>query len=315
MGAIIPTSVREASPEARRKRMRRDRTDPTDLPDRKKGLPGSGALRSIRGMPMASPLQYPPRRAAAARRALAAAANATDACFLQRFFKTGPGEYGAGDRFRGIRVPVLRRLSRTFAALPIPEVVRLLASRYHEDRLLALLLLVRRFERAPADGQQKIVELYLRHTCHINNWDLVDLSAPNIIGAWVAAHPGNLLDRLVRSASLWERRIAIVATLTLIRQRRLDTTLTLARQLLQDPEDLLHKATGWMLREAGKRDETALRRFLDQHAAAMPRTMLRYAIERLPERDRRAYLAIPGSERRVRRPRRTRNRQQTCLHR
>jgi 3-methyladenine DNA glycosylase AlkD len=239
---------------------------------------------------MRTPSQRPRLRAADARRALANEANAADARILQRFFKTGPGEYGAGDRFRGIRVPVLRRLTRTFAPLPLPEVLRLLASRHHEDRLLALLLLVRQFERAREDDRRKIVDAYLRHTRHINNWDLVDLSAPNIVGAWVAAHPGDLLERLVRSASLWERRIAIVATLALIRQRRLEPTLALARLLLHDREDLLHKATGWMLREAGKRDENALRRFLDQHAAAMPRTMLRYAIERLPERDRRAYL-------------------------
>ncbi len=238
------------------------------------------------------PTPLPPPTALAAQRALAQLANPTDAAILQRFFKTGPGEYGEGDLFRGIRVPVLRQMIRAYAAMPLPEILRLLASGYHEDRLLALLLLVWQFEHGDAISQEQILHTYLQQTSQINNWDLVDLSAPNIVGAWVATQETDLLRRLVQSASLWERRIAIVATLALIRRQRYEPTLTLARALLRDPEDLLHKATGWMLREVGKREVATLQKFLDRHAATMPRTMLRYAIERFPEAERKAYLRV-----------------------
>jgi 3-methyladenine DNA glycosylase AlkD len=238
------------------------------------------------------PTTPPPPTSRAAQQALAQLANPTDAAILQRFFKTGPGEYGAGDVFRGIRVPVLRHLSRSYAAMPLPEILRLLASGYHEDRLFALLLLVRQFECGDATSQERVLHAYLQHTGQINNWDLVDLSAPNIVGAWLATHDTDLLARLVQSPSLWERRIAIIATLALIRRQRYEPTLTLARALLRDPEDLLHKATGWMLREVGKREMATLQKFLDRHAAAMPRTMLRYAIERFPEDERKAYLRV-----------------------
>ena len=227
----------------------------------------------------------------AVQRELAALANPVDAAFLQRFFKTGPGAYGAGDIFRGIRVPALRRLAQQQADLPLADVLRLLPSKGHEDRLLALLLLVRQFEQGDEAQQRRVFDAYLRNTRHINNWDLVDLSAPNIVGAWTAAHGTAILSRLARSKSLWERRIAIVATFRLIRQKRYATTLVLSRKLLADREDLLHKATGWMLREVGKRDPAVLRAFLDCHAAVMPRTMLRYAIERFPEAERRKYRA------------------------
>ncbi len=231
-----------------------------------------------------------PKLSTALRQALEACANPADAMNLQRFFKTGPGEYGAGDLFRGIRVPELRRLVPAYADLPLPDVVRLLRSKYHEDRLFALLLLVRRFERGDDVTQRRVFDLYLKNTGRINNWDLVDLSAPNIMGAWTAAHGTGVLDRLVQSSILWERRMAMVATLTLIRQKRYAPTLALAEQLLKDPEDLLHKATGWMLREVGKRDKDTLTRFLDSHARCMPRTMLRYAIERFPDVERQMYL-------------------------
>ncbi|MFZ4396040.1 MAG: DNA alkylation repair protein [Kiritimatiellia bacterium] len=229
-------------------------------------------------------------RLAQARRDLAALANPTDAANLQRFFKTGPGEYGEGDVFRGIRVPALRQLVPRYAELPRTDVLRLLASNHHEDRLFALLLLVRQFERGNEAQQRQVVTSYLQHTCHINNWDLVDLSAPNIVGTWVSAHDTAMLTPLVRSPSLWERRIAMVATLALIRRQQYTTTLVLAKELLSDREDLLHKATGWMLREVGKRDKATLTGFLDARAATMPRTMLRYAIERFPEEERRRYL-------------------------
>ena len=227
---------------------------------------------------------------ASVQKTLHALGNPADAANLQRFFKTGPGEYGEGDVFRGIRVPALRQLIPRYATLPRADVLRLLKSTFHEDRLLALLLLVRRFERGDATEQEGVFNAYLRHTRTINNWDLVDLSAPNIVGTWVATHDTNILTRLIRSPSLWERRIAMVATYALIRQHRHAPTLTLARKLLKDREDLLHKATGWMLREVGKRDQAVLTTFLDRHATVMPRTMLRYAIERFPETERKAYL-------------------------
>jgi 3-methyladenine DNA glycosylase AlkD len=224
------------------------------------------------------------------RRDLAACGNPSDAVFLQRFFKTGPGEYGAGDRFRGIRVPVLRRLAREHRDLPFADTVRLLREGLHEDRLLALLLLIHQFENNNEARQRFVFETYLKHTRYVNNWDLVDLSAPNIVGAWTLAHGTTILQRLVRSPLLWERRIAIVATFCHIRERRFAPTLSLAKQLLADPEDLMHKATGWMLREVGKRDQETLTRFLDRHAGRMPRTMLRYAIERMTESERRKYM-------------------------
>jgi len=238
-----------------------------------------------------------PLTAASTQRELAALASPTDAANLQWFFKTGPGEYGAGDIFRGIRVPALRQLAPRYDALPMRELLRLLRAKFHEDRLFALLLLVRQFERGDEADKRRILNIYLRRTRYINNWDLVDLSAPNIVGAWVAAHGScGLLEKLVRSPLLWERRIAMVASFALIRQNRHAPTLALARKLLRDPEDLLHKATGWMLREVGKRDKAALCAFLGRHAAAMPRTMLRYAIERFPEDERKRYLRVTGPD-------------------
>ena len=226
-----------------------------------------------------------------AQRQLAARADPAAAAILRGFFKTGPGEYGAGDRFRGIRVPALREVARQVADMPLRDASRLLASPYHEDRLLALLVLVRQFERGDAAARRRIYDTYLAHTRHVNNWDLVDLSAPNIAGAWLLARAPAPLRRLVVSGNLWERRIAIVATHAFIRAGRFDLTLELAARLLADREDLLHKAAGWMLREVGKRDAAALRGFLGRHAAVMPRTMLRYAIERFNRAERLRWLA------------------------
>lgn len=222
--------------------------------------------------------------------ALRAAAQPAGAAFAQRFFKTGPGEYGEGDVFLGVRVPAVRTLAKQGDALRLPAVLRILQSRFHEERLLALLLLVRRFERGDEATRREIFELYLRETRRINNWDLVDVSAPNIVGAWLRDRPRGILRELARSASLWERRIAIVATLAFIRAGDFADTLAISRLLLRDPHDLIHKATGWMLREVGKRDAPTLRSFLATHAAAMPRTMLRYAIERLPVAERQSWL-------------------------
>jgi len=206
------------------------------------------------------------------------------------FFKTGPGQYGEGDQFLGVKVPEVRRVARSFRDLAIEEVSRLLDSPIHEDRLAALVVLVNQFERVDEARQKKIFELYLSSTGRINNWDLVDVSAPQIVGGWLAERSRTTLRKLARSTGLWERRIAIIATLHFIRQRDFADTLAIAELLLGDKHDLIHKATGWMLREVGKRDEAVLRGFLDQFATKMPRTMLRYAIERLPETSRRAYM-------------------------
>ena len=212
------------------------------------------------------------------------------AAILQRFFKTGPGDYGAGDRFRGIRVPVLRRLVRKYRHLPQAAAESLLPTSFHEDRLLALLLLIDRYYRGDDADRAGIHRFYLEHTAWVNNWDLVDASAPHLVGHYLQDRPKGLLTRLAASGILWERRIAILATFHFIKQGDLEETFRIAASLLSDPEDLIHKAVGWMLREAGKRDVTAAEAFLQGHYRKMPRTMLRYAIERFPEARRQAYL-------------------------
>jgi 3-methyladenine DNA glycosylase AlkD len=217
------------------------------------------------------------------------------AAILQRFFKTGPGDYGEGDRFRGIRVPVLRKLARKYRHLPRAAAESLLPSSFHEDRLLALLLLIDRYYRGDDAVRGGIHRFYLEHTGWVNNWDLVDASAPHLVGHYLQERPKGLLARLAASGILWERRMAIIATFHFIKRGDLDETFRIAASLLGDPEDLIHKAVGWMLREAGKRDVTAAEAFLRAHYRRMPRTMLRYAIERFPEARRQAYLkgAVP----------------------
>ncbi|NMW18415.1 MAG: DNA alkylation repair protein [Chlorobiaceae bacterium] len=212
------------------------------------------------------------------------------AIFAQRFFKTGAGQYGEGDLFRGIRVPVLRKLAVTLDNTPLPEVMVLLSSAYHEDRLLAVLLLMRRFNSSSEADQERIYNLYLAHTHRINNWDLVDISAAHIVGRFLQSRDRAPLYRLVNSESLWERRIAITATFHFIRQGEFNDTIALSEILLQDKEELLHKAAGWMLREVGKRDMAMLESFLLKHCLRMPRVMLRYAIERFPQERRQQYL-------------------------
>lgn len=209
---------------------------------------------------------------------------------LQGFFKTGPGQYGEGDVFLGIKVPLIRAVAREFPAVDLDATLGLLHSRFHEERLLALLFLMRFVAAGGPHERQSAYQAYLANTAWINNWDLVDLSAPHVVGAYLAAQERAPLYQLARSSSLWERRIAMVATLRFIRHNDFDDTLRLAEHLLPDREDLMHKATGWMLREVGKRDPSRLEIFLQQHSQAMPRTMLRYAIERLPETLRQAYL-------------------------
>lgn len=217
-------------------------------------------------------------------------ANPAQAKLLQRFFKTGPGHYGEGDRFLGLKVPAIRQVARANRELPLTETRRLLRSEYHEDRLAALVILVIQFEKADESERRKIFDLYLANTRFINNWDLVDVSAPRIVGAYLADKDRAVLDHLARSTSLWERRIAVLATFWFIRDGDFADALRIARALLNDEHDLIHKAVGWMLREIGKRDMRAEEAFLHRHCRTMPRTMLRYAIERMPPSRRREYM-------------------------
>lgn len=217
-------------------------------------------------------------------------ANPEAARGLQRFFKTGPGQYGEGGIFLGIKVPVLRKLAGEFPDVRPAEAAQLLRAKHHEARLLALVFLVRAYAKGCAAERQEIYDIYLAATSHINNWDLVDASAPYIVGAHLADRERAPLTLLAQSDALWERRIAIVATFHFIRRGEFADTLEIAARLLGDREDLIHKATGWMLREVGKRDLATLEGFLQRHYQDMPRTMLRYAIERFPEERRQAYL-------------------------
>ena len=230
--------------------------------------------------------------AAEVRRQLDALADPDAAARAQRFFKTGPGEYGEGDRFLGIRVPRVRQLVRAARGIERVEIGELLRSEWHEARLFAVLALVDAYPRADPAERAAIVDLYLDHTAFVNNWDLVDSSAHHLIGPHVEGLDDlSLLDELAASESVWERRIAVVATLHFIRQREYLPTLHLAAGLLGDPHDLIHKATGWMLREVGTREPSLLVGFVERHGRQMPRTMLRAAIERLPEPQRQTLLA------------------------
>jgi 3-methyladenine DNA glycosylase AlkD len=217
-------------------------------------------------------------------------ADPTQAKSLLRFFKTGPGQYGEGDQFLGIKVPVQRKLAKQYRDLNLEDVEKLLASKIHEERLISLMILIEKYEMGSGDERDKIIELYLANTRNINNWDLVDLSAPHLLGRHIFMKATKLLQKLAGSSSLWERRIAIIATYYFIKNGHIDTTMKIAEMLISDTHDLIHKAVGWMLREAGKRDLDAEIRFLDRHSTAMPRTMLRYAIEKFPENLRRMYL-------------------------
>ena len=200
---------------------------------------------------------------------------------LQSFFKTEPDGYGEGDVFLGVRVPAARAVARRFDGLGIGAVSELLHSPVHEERLVALVCLVRRYERGDEQMRRRIYDLYLENTDYVNNWNLVDISAPHIVGAHLLDRPRDVLGRLVRSGSVWERRISILATFAFIRVGDYEDTLRIARTLLRDKHDLIHKAAGWMLREVGKRDETLLVSFLERHSPKMPRTMLRYSAEKL----------------------------------
>ena len=241
------------------------------------------------------PAELPPaRQAALALKGLAAIGNREVARVSQWFFKTGVGEYAAGDKFIGIRVPELRRIARDMKDAGVEVALPLLQSSWHEARSLALMLLVRQFQRGDTTTQKTIFDLYLKHTPFINNWDLVDMSAEHIVGAWLSDKPQArklVLTRLAKSKKLFERRIAMLATFHYIKQGEYKETLRIAELLVHDEDDLIQKAVGWMLREVGKRVGLAPQEeFLKRYYREMPRTMLRYAIERFPEAKRKRYL-------------------------
>lgn len=217
-------------------------------------------------------------------------ANPQKAQLLQHFFRTGQGEYGEGDQFLGITVPVQRHVAKQFKNLPEKEIKKLLLSPIHEERLVALVILQLQFDAGNETVKERIVQFYLSQTSRINNWDLVDISADKILGKFLLKRPRKILYNLAKSTLLWEKRIAIVATYALIRDHQFADTIKICELLLTDKQDLIHKACGWMLREVGKRDIHCLTQFLDQYAASMPRTMLRYAIEKYSPAERARYL-------------------------
>lgn len=216
--------------------------------------------------------------------------DAKKAVLVAHYFKTGKGEYGEGDKFIGITVPQVRSIAKKYKDLPLHEVRKLLHDKIHEFRLTALIILTYQFAKADGKRQKEIVDLYLRNTKYINNWDLVDLSSHEILGTYLLDKPRTILYKLAKSKSLWERRIAIISTFAFLRKNDIADSIKLAQILLDDYHDLMHKAVGWALREVGKRDESALVRFLATHYKTMPRTTLRYAIEKFDAKRRQMYL-------------------------
>jgi 3-methyladenine DNA glycosylase AlkD len=247
--------------------------------------------RSIANLPYSRAQSMNTAEADVIRKELQGVSNPEKAKSLQRFFKTGPGQYGEGDQFYGIVVPSIRKVVKAHLCAAEDDLLDLLHSLYHEERMAALFILVSQYKRGDARKKEAIFQLYLANTFRINNWDLVDLTAPHIIGQHLYGRDTSLLTKLAMSENLWERRIAMLATLYFIQEGESRETLRIAELLLRDSHDLIHKAVGWMLREVGKRcslkDECD---FLDIHAETMPRTMLRYAIERFPEKLRLQYL-------------------------
>lgn len=222
--------------------------------------------------------------------ALDSLASPTKAIALSRFFKTGKGEYGEGDRFLGITVPEQRKLAKSFVNLSFEELDQLLQTDIHEYRLTTLLILTYQFSKADPVRREEIVDFYLNHTKWINNWDLVDVTCRQILGVYLLHRDRSILYELARSPSLWEQRIAIISTLEFIKHEQFEDTLKIAIALLEHRHDLIHKAVGWMLREVGKQDRQVLVEFLDIYHQQMPRTMLRYAIEHFEETTRKGYL-------------------------
>lgn len=229
-------------------------------------------------------------RAADVSRLLRSAVKPGKAGDLARFFKTGRGEYADGDKFIGVMVPEQRWIARKFIHLPLPEIKKLLTSSIHEERLTALFILIYQFAKSDQKHQELIYRFYLRHLRHINNWDLVDSSAPYLLGPFLYAGNQKILTDLAGSQNMWERRVAVLATFFGIKNQDYVAALLIAAILINDPEDLIHKAVGWMLREIGKRDQALEEKFLQKHYRSMPRTMLRYAIEKFPEQLRQRYL-------------------------
>jgi len=229
------------------------------------------------------------------RASLAAKASAARKQASMRFFKTGPGDYGEGDVFIGVSVPDVRAVVKLHRAVSLDTMEALLVSRVHEERLAALLLMVSRFQRSKDEREkQAVFDLYMRSLERVNNWDLVDSSAPYIVGAWLASRSRKPLRTLARSPHLWSRRVAMLACFHFIKNGEHDDALALAEALVSDEQDLMHKAVGWMLREIGEHGgESELVGFLGKHASRMPRTMLRYAIEKFPEADRKRWLSAP----------------------
>jgi len=207
------------------------------------------------------------------------------------FFKTGKGQYGEGDVFLGLTVPEQRLIAKKYVDLPFPDIKKLLDSKYHEHRLTGLLILVKRYEKANDEKEKKqIIDFYLKSRRAVNNWDLVDLSAPRMLGEYLYGKDKAILYKFAYSQNLWERRIAVLATFWFISKGKFEDSLKIAKLLVTDQHDLIHKAVGWMLREIGKRDEKELIKFLDKHYKKMPRTMLRYSIERLGEKKKKHYM-------------------------
>ncbi len=209
---------------------------------------------------------------------------------LQGFFKTGKGEYGEGDIFIGVRVPDQRRTAKKYWNIPLTDVLVLLKSGIHEHRLTALFILTQQFNKGDEDLRQQIVDIYLSNTAYVNNWDLVDSSAHKILGAWLVDKDRDVLYGLAESENLWDRRISIISTFAFVNYGDMVDAVALAGLLVNDGHDLIHKASGWVLREVGKKDQSLLEEFLLEHYETMPRTMLRYAIERLPETRRKFYM-------------------------
>jgi 3-methyladenine DNA glycosylase AlkD len=216
--------------------------------------------------------------------------NPAQALILQRFFKTGKGEYGEGDRFYGIKVPVQRTIAKQFKELPLEDLKVLMNSKVHEERLIAAFILVDQYKMGDEKKKKIIFDFYLTNRKGINNWDLVDLSAPKIVGEYLLYKEKDVLYKFARSKDLWEKRIAILSTQTFIREHFFEDALKISAILLNDKHDLIHKAVGWMLREIGNRDLQTEEEFLKKHYKLMPRTMLRFAIEKFPELKRKAYL-------------------------
>lgn len=217
-------------------------------------------------------------------------ANPEKAKLLQRFFKTGKGEYGEGDIFLGLTVPIQRIIAKKYKDISLPKLQELIKSKFHEYRLIALLILTYKFEKANEKTQEEIFNFYLKNTKYINNWDLVDLTSTRVMGKFLFEKDKKILYKLVNSKDLWEKRISIISTLYFVSKNEFQDALTISELLLKDKHDLIHKAVGWTLREIGKRDKEVLRKFLRQHYQDLPRTTLRYAIERFPEEERKKWL-------------------------